>query len=178
MTAEKVLLVIDVQNGVFAESLFDPAGRLASINQLIAAADQTLFIQHADAHMTEGSDAWQLLADLHRPANAQYLTKTACDAFYETGLDALLQQLGARELIICGCMTDFCVDTTIKNGASKGYELLVAGDAHTTVDSAYASAQQLIAHHNQVWANLTIPGGKVQVRTSGEIVQAWSGVAA
>ncbi|OON40145.1 Isochorismatase [Izhakiella australiensis] len=173
MTTAKVLLVIDMQNGVFSEPLFDPAGRIASVNQLIDATDKVVFIQHTDGWMKEGSEAWKLLDELHQPAGAHYLNKTACDAFFATELTTLLQDLAASPVTLCGCMTDYCIDATIKNGASQGVNLLIAGDAHTTVDSPFASAQQLIAHHNQVWANLTVPGVEIQVKTSGEILQLW-----
>ncbi|PIJ50719.1 Isochorismatase [Erwinia sp. OLTSP20] len=173
MSTLKVLLVIDMQNGVFAEPLFDPAGRIAHVNQLIDAADEVVFIQHTDGWMSENSEAWKLIDELHQPQGAHYLSKTACDAFFDTPLMQLLQQFAAPRVTLCGCMTDFCLDATIKNAASKGLHLLIAGDAHTTVDSPFASAQQLIAHHNQVWATLTVPGVEIQVKTSGEIVKLW-----
>ncbi|SFN66989.1 hypothetical protein SAMN05216516_11361 [Izhakiella capsodis] len=57
MSAVKLLWVIGMQNGVFAEPLFDPSGRLARINQLIDAADHVVFVQHTDGWMTENSEA-------------------------------------------------------------------------------------------------------------------------
>ncbi|SQA97155.1 Isochorismatase family protein yecD [Cedecea neteri] len=85
------------------------------------------------------------------------MTKTACDAFYRTTLDSLLKQNEINELVVCGCATDYCVDTTVKNGVSRGYAITVASDAHTTADRTSVSAEALIQHHNEVWANLSIP---------------------
>jgi len=171
MTGNTLLLVIDMQNGVFATPRFDRGGRIARINQLTAHAVQTIFIQHAEGEMTEGSKLWQLLPELHRPAGALSVTKTACDAFYRTGLEDILTGLAATHLTICGCATDYCVDTTIKIAASKGYALTIASDAHTTADRRYASAQGLIGQHNEVWAGLAIPGNTIQVTTTEQILR-------
>ncbi|XBS70144.1 isochorismatase family protein [Acerihabitans sp. KWT182] len=172
MTGKSLLLVIDMQNGVFASPRFDRGGRVARINQLTTHAKQTLFIQHAEGEMTEGSESWRLLPELHRPVGAIQVTKTACDAFYHTPLDDILKDLGVTHLTVCGCATDYCVDTTIKIAASKGYALTIASDAHTTADRRYVSAQALIAQHNEVWAGLSIPGNTIILKTTEQIIQA------
>ena len=46
------------------------------------------------------------------------IEKSACDAFLETRLDALLQERGITHLIIVGCATDFCVDTTVRSAGA------------------------------------------------------------
>ncbi|WP_275556658.1 isochorismatase family protein [Mixta sp. Marseille-Q2659] len=173
----RIVMVVDMQNGVFTTPRFDRAGRVAVINQLIAAADRTIFIQHEDNDMQPGSAAWQILPELHQPATAHYITKQACDSFWNTQLDALLQQLGATRFVICGCATDYCVDTTIKVGSSKGYQIQVAADAHTTSNRRWATAEQLIEQHNEVWANLILPGNAVQVAPGAEIIQNWRAAA-
>ena len=89
----RIVIVVDMQNGVFTTPRFDRAGRVASINQLIAAADHTIFIQHEDADMQPGNEARQILPELQQPTGAFYINKQACDSFWNTGLDAVLQQL-------------------------------------------------------------------------------------
>ena len=169
----RIVIVVDMQNGVFTTPRFDRAGRVACINQLIAAADRTIFIQHEDADMLPGSAAWQILPELHQPSDAHYISKQACDSFWNTQLDELLQQFNVTSFVICGCATDYCVDTTIKIGSSKGYAISVAADAHTTSDRRWATAEQLIQQHNEVWANLILPGNTVQVASTADIVQSW-----
>lgn len=56
MIRENVVIVIDMQNGVFANPRFDREGRVVRINQLIDHADQVIFIQHAEDEMTQGSE--------------------------------------------------------------------------------------------------------------------------
>ncbi|QHB33911.1 isochorismatase family protein [Yersinia canariae] len=175
MIKENIVIVIDMQIGVFANPRFDSLGRIARINQLTDHADQIIFIQHIEGEMTEGSELWQLLPELYRPEGAIYVNKTACDSFYRTSLDNVIAELGTTHLTICGCATDYCVDTTIKIAASKGYALTIASDAHTTADRQYATAQQLIAQHNEVWSELAIPGNRITVKSTQQILVDWAG---
>lgn len=164
------LVVVDMQNGVLALPRYQAAQCIAQINTLIAAAEKTIFIQHSEGDMVPGTAAFALDARLIQPEGAHYVVKTACDAFWNTGLAALLAQEGLQEFIICGCATDYCLDTTIKTGASRGYRITVAQDAHTTADRDAVSARALIAHHNEVWRTLTLPGNPIQVKSVADIV--------
>ena len=102
------LLVIDMQNGVFATPRHARAAVVGNINRLMAAAPHTVIIRHTDDELPTGSVAWQLLPELHVPAAAVYLDKTACNAFYRTALAATLAERHCRDLTICGCTTDYC----------------------------------------------------------------------
>jgi nicotinamidase-related amidase len=173
MPAPRVVMVIDMQNGVLESPRRAREQTAARINQLIDAAEKVIFIQHHEAELQPGSQAFDIIPELHRPAGALYVTKTACDAFYRTTLDSLLKQNEINELVVCGCATDYCVDTTVKNGVSRGYAITVASDAHTTADRASVSAEALIQHHNEVWANLSIPGNTLAVKTTAAILDGW-----
>ncbi|MVT01115.1 isochorismatase [Enterobacter sp. 10-1] len=174
MATQRVVMVVDMQNGVFATPRVERARCVAHINRLTRAADRVIFIQHAeDGGLEEGSDGFALLAELEQPAGSLYVTKTACDAFYQTRLAQLLSDLNIEEFVICGCATDYCVDTTIKNGASRGYAITVAEDAHTTANRAAAQAKTLIAHYNEVWRTLTVPGNPVRVKPIETILSDW-----
>lgn len=173
MPAPRVVMVIDMQNGVLESPRRAREETAARINQLIDAAEKVIFIQHHEAELQPGSEAFDIIPELHRPAGALYVTKTACDAFYRTTLDSLLKQNEINELVVCGCATDYCVDTTVKNGVSRGYAITVASDAHTTADRASVSAEALIQHHNEVWANLSIPGNTLAVKTTAAILDGW-----
>ncbi|EJL86140.1 isochorismatase [Pantoea sp. RIT-PI-b] len=171
--ANRVVVVVDMQNGVLATPRFDRAGRCERINQLTAAADQVIFIQHVGPGLEANSAGWAIVPELHQPANAIFVNKTACDSFWQTDLAAHLDQLEIKSFVICGCATDYCVDTTIKVGASLGYHITVAADAHTTADRTYASAQQQINQHNEVWADLIMPGNPVLVRETEALLREW-----
>ncbi|ALB61857.1 Isochorismatase [Cronobacter condimenti 1330] len=174
MSVPRVVMVIDMQNGVFATPRFDREGRVARINQLMAQARQVIIVQHAEAGgLEEGSTGFAVLPDLNVPENALRVTKTACDAFYRTPLEALLREHGITEFVVCGCASDYCVDTTIKQAASRGFRLTIASDAHTTADRTAAAAPILITHYNEVWANLTVPDNAPGVLPTADILSAW-----
>ena len=66
---------------------------------------------------------------------------------------------GIDRLIITGCATDYCVDTTVRSALARGWPTIVPSDGHTTVDRPHLSATQIIAHHNAIWADFLAPEG-------------------
>ncbi|EKK7714710.1 isochorismatase family protein [Cronobacter dublinensis] len=174
MSVPQVVMVIDMQNGVFATPRFDREGRTVRINALMAGAEQVIIIQHAEAGgLEEDSPGFALLPALNVPENALRVTKTACDAFWNTPLEALLRERNIEAFVVCGCASDYCVDATIKQAASRGFRVTIAADAHTTANRTAATAPVLIDHYNEVWANLTVPGNPLRVLSTGSILAAW-----
>lgn len=171
-----VLIVIDMQQGVLATERYLAEEKISVMNQLIRTADQVIFIQHCEGEMQPGHPSWQIVPELFRPENALYVSKTACDSFYQTSLAETLAKAGVRAFTVCGCATDYCVDTTIKVGASMGYAITVAGDAHTTAERSSVTAAQLIDQHNEVWAELSVPGNRLQVLPAHQIISRWQSV--
>ena len=172
--SQLALLVVDMQQGLFSseQSRYRSASVVANINLLIDFCHQesipVVFIQHdgsIDDVLEPQTDGWQLLPQLHRQPHDHLIRKSACDAFYRTGLQPLLHSLGVSRLMISGCATDFCVDTTIRAAASLDYQLIAVQDAHTTADRPHMSASQIIEHHNFMWQNLLIPDPVQLLRT-------------
>lgn len=110
-----------------------------------------------------------------RPGNNQHpqLDSVIRIASLSKSLAQVLDEHDIQQFVICGCATDYCLDTTIKNGASRGYGIVIAEDAHTTADRPAAQAATLIAHYNEVWRTLTIPGNPLQVKPTETILHAW-----
>jgi len=166
------LLVIDVQCGWYcaAPGPHDAAGTLARINDLIdrarAAGRPVIFVQHAEEpEYSPGTAGWELHPGLHRQPSDSVIGKTACDAFLGTTLGVELRRRGVDTLAICGAITDFCVDTTVRSATSHGYHVVVPADAHTTKGHPALAAAQIIAHHNRVWSELSAPHPPVVVPT-------------
>ncbi|HEY4435048.1 MAG TPA: isochorismatase family protein [Lelliottia sp.] len=174
MSDKRVVMVVDMQQGVFVTPRIQREQCVSRINQLTRSADTVIFIQHTEAGgLEEGSEGFALLPELHQPEGALYVTKTACDAFYHTSLEALLTELNIKQFVICGCATDYCVDTTLKNGVSRGYHITVAQDAHTTAHRPAAEAQVLINHYNDVWRTFTAPDNPPRVKLTETILAEW-----
>ena len=130
-----------------------------------------IFVQHEDhGSLNPDTEGWVILPVLERMDTDLLLRKQACDSFYETNLPDLLEQYHVQEIIITGCATDFCVDTTIRAAASRNYEVVVVEDAHTTKDRPHLDAKSIIRHHNWMWENLILPRNEVKVLPASSVI--------
>jgi nicotinamidase-related amidase len=174
----KALLIIDMQVGSFTprNTRFDTEGVIERINNLSGYFRQTgnkvFFIQHNSTRNNEfipGTPEWQLLPELDVLPDDIVIDKTANDCFYESELDNLLRKFNINELYFTGCATDFCVDSTIRSAITKRYDITVVKDGHTTANRPGLTAEQVIAHHNWVWANMTPVNREIAVISSADI---------
>jgi biuret amidohydrolase len=60
------------------------------------------------------------------------LTKITSSAFLSTSLDLILHNIGIDTLIVCGVITNGCVESTVRDGRDLGYKVIVVGDACAT----------------------------------------------
>lgn len=60
------------------------------------------------------------------------MVKHVAGAFSRTDLDAQLKALGIRTVVLAGIMTHLAVDTSARDAAVLGYEVIVAADATAT----------------------------------------------
>lgn len=171
--------MIDVQIGLFCAKPppFDAAGTIARINETTAKARAAgvpvIFLQH-DSDPVEGccvpfTAGWQLHPDLCVQPRELTLRKQTCDAFHGTALESELRSRGIDTVVLTGYATEFCIDSTLRVAVSKGFQVVVVADAHTTSDSPFLSAQTIREHHNWVWANL-LPAGAVSVIPTAELL--------
>lgn len=62
------------------------------------------------------------------------ILKRTYSAFRGTHLDQVLRARGMRSLVLAGCNTNVCLQTTAVDGFFLGYYVLLASDACTSVD--------------------------------------------
>jgi nicotinamidase-related amidase len=172
------LIIIDMQVGSFtgptprhdADDLVARmntlAGRVRDNNGLV------IFIRHdgpeGDPHHP-GLPGWHILPALQILPDDEVIAKTACDSFLNTNLQDTLAAHDIGDLIITGCATDFCVDTTVRSALARGYRTIAPSDGHTTADRPHLKAAQIIAHHNAIWADFISPGGSARVCPCAEV---------
>ena len=60
--------------------------------------------------------------------------KNANSAFVGTGLEGLLDELGATTLVLCGVLTPNSVEATARHAGNLGYQVFVVADACWAVD--------------------------------------------
>ena len=102
-----------------------------------------IYIQHEEktgGTYERNTPRWEILPERDQRPEDLVISQTACDDFYRTKLDAALRDKGIAHLLITGCCTDFCVDTTVRAAASLDYAVTVVSDAHTTADRPHLKA--------------------------------------
>ena len=157
----KALIVIDVQNGVYAyedNEVFAGPATIATINRLIgsarAAGCPVVFVQHEDEWLLAGSHEWKLRRELDARADTDiFVGKRHGSAFHDTPLRETLRRLGVDEVVLCGMQPELCVDSTLRHATALNFEISLAEDAHSTFDTATLTAPQIIEHHNRTLAN-------------------------
>ena len=171
------LLIIDVQQALCAGEYecFEIARVIATINDLSQRARDAgvpvVLIQHEeqDGPFVRGADGWQLAKGLLTSTTDLRVNKTTGNSFYQTDLGKLLPSEDFERLIICGLQTDYCVNATVRSAHELGYDVVVAGDAHSTVDNGTMSAEDIIAQHNKDFAALTSSVARIDVKPAAKI---------
>jgi nicotinamidase-related amidase len=150
LPADAVLIVIDVQ-----EAIDDP--RFGARNNLDAEANIAALIAAWRAERLPlvhiGHDGLEALdAPTHRfkpcalPLDGEtVIGRSAMSAFVGTGLEGLLDELGATTLIICGALTPNAVEATARHAGDLGYQVFVVGDACWAVEETDLRGQVWLA---------------------------------
>ncbi|MEN5234249.1 cysteine hydrolase family protein [Sphingobacterium faecium] len=173
------LLIIDMQKGSFTNKTprYNTKSVVARINDL-----STLFrkmrmpvviIQHdgrGTGEFEKHSVEWQNLDELTIEPTDVLIDKYANDAFYKTDLQNKLDELAVDQVIVTGCATDFCIESTIQSALSKNYNVLIIEDGHTTADRPHLKADKVIEHYNWVWRHMLPTQGNIGVEKA-EIVK-------
>jgi nicotinamidase-related amidase len=158
------LVVIDVQNGVVAEAYERDAvvGRIATlVERARGEGVPVVWVQHSDEELPRGSEAWDYVPELVRTESEPLVHKLYGDSFEGTELEDVLAAARVGRLVVAGAQTDACIRSTIHGALTRGYDVTLVGDAHTTEDqSAWGAPQpaQVIAHTNLYWRNQSAPG--------------------
>jgi ureidoacrylate peracid hydrolase len=75
-------------------------------------------------------DQWgsDIVDELAPHDNDTVVYKTRFSGFYRTELDELLKAAQIEHLIVAGCTTSICVESTIRDAFSRGYHCIVLED--------------------------------------------------
>jgi nicotinamidase-related amidase len=60
------------------------------------------------------------------------IDKNTSSPFNSTGIESLLRNMGHETLVLAGMATDMCVETTARDAADRGFNVIVAEDATAT----------------------------------------------
>ncbi len=75
-------------------------------------------------------DTWntEVLRELTPQVDDTVIYKTRFSGFYQTDLDERLQALGVKHLIITGCTTSICVESTVRDAMFRDYLCVLLSD--------------------------------------------------
>jgi ureidoacrylate peracid hydrolase len=78
--------------------------------------------------LTASSWDADVVAELDCGPNDLTVDKVRFDAFQWTSLEPLLRGLGAEEIIVCGVITNICVETTVRSAFMRDFPVVLLAD--------------------------------------------------
>jgi nicotinamidase-related amidase len=155
------LLVIDAQQEYFAPDgklvLPDGPPAVERIAELLAwARAQGVPVVHVvhesrrpnPSTFAPGSPGLEIHAAARPAPGELVLTKHLPGSFTNTGLEEHLRRHGIEQIIVSGFMTQMCCDTTAREGAHRGFKVLMAADAMAAMP--VRGPDGVIVPHDQV----------------------------
>jgi len=168
MTPKTALLVIDVQQGMFNKKIpaykgFEVVGNINILIEKAHAAGAPVFIiQHAGATVfAEGSEDWKLYPELRFAAGDVLVAKHKPDAFLGTLLEDHLKKIGITQVVTTGFVTHGCVKATTLGAKERGYQVILAHDAHSSYSKDAAELIQKVGE--------LVSKAGVMLKATGEI---------
>jgi nicotinamidase-related amidase len=170
------LLVVDVQNGVVSgaprrDEVVDNIRGL--VDRARVARTPVVWVQHSDDEgLAEGSEAWQYVPELRIDGGEAVVHKRYGDSFEGTDLEQVLAAQGVGHLVVAGAQSDACIRSTIHGAFTRGYDVTLVSDAHTTEDLTQWGApppEQVISHTNLYWQFQGAPGRTAATAPAAEV---------
>ncbi|MCY4086003.1 MAG: cysteine hydrolase [Actinomycetia bacterium] len=81
------------------------------------------------------------------------INKTSRSAFNSTAIERVLHNLGLETLVVAGVSTSSCVETTARDAADRGFQVVIVEDATAELDepSHEATLRQWAVRWGRVW---------------------------
>jgi nicotinamidase-related amidase len=169
------LLVIDLQLGMFNGDRIAPihaGGTLLTRVGLVVsharrAGMPVIHVRHAGpmGHLLEhGTPNWHIHPSVAPLSGEAIIDKHTPDSFHKTSLMSHLTTAGIDRLIVAGAQTEVCVDTTCRRAFTRGFDVSLVSDGHSTWDNDTLTAEQIIRHTNE-----TLAGWCVRLVHTGDI---------
>ncbi len=98
--------------------------------------DRSLDYKITGFHVPRGSWDGQVLDAIAPGDDEIVLPKTSSNVFVSTNLDYVLRNLGKRQLVVSGLVTDQCVESAVRDGCDLGYLVTLVTDACATYSQA------------------------------------------
>ena len=116
----------------------------------VGGADAPHRIKHVPMGVGDGRtlirDTWntRILDSLTPEPGDHVVSKHRYSGFFETELDDVLRGLGAKYLIVTGCTTSICVESTVRDAMFRDYSCLVLEDCTAEPIGTHESSLKVI----------------------------------
>ena len=101
-----------------------------------------------------GTFEHELIEQLEPAADDLVVDKNTSSAFNSTGIEWLLRNMEVQTLVVVGMATDMCVETTARDAADRGFDVIVVEDATATFFERHhrAALSGFARVFGQVWS--------------------------
>jgi ureidoacrylate peracid hydrolase len=94
--------------------------------------DRSLDYKITGFHVPKGTWDGKVLDAIAPAEDEIVLSKTSSNVFVSTIIDYVLRNLGKRQLVVSGLITDQCVESAVRDGCDLGYLVTLVTDACAT----------------------------------------------
>ena len=108
-----------------------------------------------------GTTGHAFVPDLAPVGDEPVVRKYRSSGFWGTNLDLLLRSNGVQTVVVAGCTTEGCVESTARNAMFSSYYVVVASDCVGSDDKEQHDASMLLMRH------------RFDLATADEIARVW-----
>lgn len=94
--------------------------------------DRSLDYKISGFNVPRGSSDGKVIEEISPGDDEIVLPKTSSSVFVSTHIDYILRNLGVKQLVICGVLTDQCVESAVRDACDLGYLVTLVPDACAT----------------------------------------------
>ena len=113
------------------------------------------------SYTVDGSEGQRLIPELEVRPGDLVVKKYRSSGFWGTNLDLLLRSNAIQSVVVCGCTTEGCVESTARGAMFNDYYVVIPEDCVASDDRAQHDASLLLMRH------------RFDVSTSDEILRTW-----
>jgi nicotinamidase-related amidase len=114
-------------------------------------------------YAADGSRGQEILPELKPAESDLFVKKWRSSAFWGTNLDMLLRSNGIQSLLVTGCTTEGCVESTARDALFNDYYVVIVSDCVASDDRAQHDASMLLMKH------------RFDLATSDDLLGVWNG---
>lgn len=91
----------------------------------------------------EGDSQSEIISDINPRSDELVIIKKHYSAFFDTELEKYLKNKKIKEIVLCGVLTNCCIETTARDGFMRNFQPVVIEDACATKSKNYHEASIL-----------------------------------